>query len=230
MTAEAIVVQAAPAGARQLFLLFHGYGADAGDLVPLGERLAAAFPQATVVSLGAPEPMGYPGGRQWFSLDGIDDDNRPARVAAAMPAFLAAIRDWQRRSGVAPAGTALVGFSQGSTMVLEASVTQPAPAGRAVAIAGRFARLPAAVPTDVTVHLLHGRDDEIVPHRHTVEAARRLLDLGGDVTADVRPSVGHEIPEETVALVLQRLTTHVPKRLWEEAMRAAEAQDDRKDA
>ncbi|MEY4448279.1 MAG: Carboxylesterase 2, partial [Pseudomonadota bacterium] len=43
-----IVVQA-PAQAAQLFLLFHGYGADAQDMQPLAKRFAEEFPQACVV-------------------------------------------------------------------------------------------------------------------------------------------------------------------------------------
>jgi len=221
MSAEAIVVQEAPGDAQQLFLLFHGYGANAEDLVPLGQRLADAFPHATVVSLAAPEPMAYPGGLQWFSLDGINDINRATRVAEVLPSFLDTIHGWQQRVGVGPAGTALVGFSQGSIMALEASLTEPPPAGRVVAIAGRFARLPVAVSRTVTVHLFHGKEDAVVPCRHTIEAAHRLLDLGGDVTADVYPFIGHEIREEIVQAALQRLTTHVPRRLWDEAMQAA---------
>jgi phospholipase/carboxylesterase len=221
MNSQSIVVQEAPGGAQQLFLLFHGYGANAGDLVPLGRRLAQAFPQATVVSVAAPQPMAYPGGLQWFSLDGINDLNRVTRIEEALPDFLQTIRGWQSRYAVTPARTALVGFSQGTMMALEASLADPAPAGRVVGIAGRFGRLPTAVPANVSIHLLHGKDDAIVPYKHTVEAAHRLLDLGGDVTADVYPFVGHEIREELVQTVLQRLTTHVPKCLWDEAMRAA---------
>jgi len=230
MSAETIVVQEAPGDAQQLFLLFHGYGANAEDLVPLGQRLAEAFPHATVVSLAAPEPMAYPGGLQWFSLEGINDINRVTRVAEALPSFLDTIREWQRRAGVGPDRTALVGFSQGSIMALEASLAEPPPAGRVVAISGRFARLPVAVTPTVTVHLFHGKEDAVVPYRHTIEAAHRLLDLGGDVTADVYPFVGHEIREEIVEAALQRLTTHVPKRLWDEAMQAAELREDGKNA
>jgi phospholipase/carboxylesterase len=230
MSAEAIVVQEAPGDAQQLFLLFHGYGANAEDLVPLGQRLADAFPHATVVSLAAPEPMAYPGGLQWFSLDGINDINRVTRVAEVLPSFLDTIREWQRRAGVSPARTALVGFSQGSIMALEASLAMPPPAGRVIAICGRFAKLPLAVSPAVTVHLFHGKEDAVVPYRHTIEAAHRLLDLGGDVTADVYPFVGHEIGEEIVQAALQRLTRHVPKRLWDEAMQAAGAAGEGKDA
>ena len=53
MTAQSIVVQEQPGGARQLFLLFHGYGANAEDLVPIGQHLAKVFPNAMVVSIAA---------------------------------------------------------------------------------------------------------------------------------------------------------------------------------
>lgn len=220
MSPQSVVVQRAQGQPRQLFLLFHGYGANADDLVPLGERLATAFPTATVVSVGAPQPTDYPGGLQWFSLDGVTESNRLERVAGAMPAFLAEIRAWQRDAGVTEPGTALVGFSQGAIMALESSVGAGAPAGRVIAIAGRFARLPRNAPTRTTIHLLHGKEDAVIPYRHTIDAAHTLLDLGGDVTADVLPFVGHGITDELVDLAVQRLKTHVPKRLWDEAMAA----------
>jgi len=224
MNPQSIVVQQAPVPAQQLILLLHGYGANADDLVLPGRRLASAFPAATVVSVAGPEPMGYPGGLQWFAVDGVDDANRVVRVAAAMPGFLDVIRGWQQHCGVAVERTALVGFSQGAIMALESCVGPNPPAGRVVAIAGRFARLPAAVPASVTFHLLHGKADPVMPYRHSVEAAQHLLALGVDVTADIEPFVGHEINEDIVRLALQRLTTHVPQRLWDEAMRAAAAE------
>lgn len=224
MNPQSIVVQQAPVPAQQLILLFHGYGANADDLVPLGRRLASAFPAATVVSVAGPEPMGYPGGRQWFALDGVDDASRVVRVAAAMPRFLDVIRGWQRRCSATAERTAFVGFSQGAIMALESCSGPNPPAGRVIAIAGRFARLPEAAPASVSFHLLHGKADPVIPYRHSVEAAEHLLALGADVTADIEPFVGHEINEDIVRLALQRLTTHVPKRLWDEAMRAAGAE------
>jgi phospholipase/carboxylesterase len=223
MNPDSIVVQEPSGPAQQLILLFHGYGANAEDLVPLGRRLAQAFPAALIVSVAAPGRTGYPGGLQWFSLDGVTDVNRVTRLADALPGFLDEIRGWQQRAGVAAERTALVGFSQGSIMVLEASVGDAPPAARVIAIAGRFAQLPTAAPATVTFHLLHGKADPVMPYRHSVEAADRLLELGGDVTADIRPFVGHEINDDLIQLAIQRLSSHVPKRLWDEAMRAAEA-------
>jgi len=220
---DSIVIQAAPGRPEQLILLFHGMGAGPGDLVPLGRRLAAAFPRGTVVSIAAPLPSANPGGREWFAVAGITEANRIERVAQAMPAFLTEIGQWQRRVDVTPSVTALVGFSQGAIMSLEACVTAPAPAGRVIAIAGRYARLPDQAPSHTTIHLLHGKEDRVIPYAHAIDAAHRLRDLGGDVTADVVPFAGHEISGEIADLALTRLQGHVPKRLWDEAVRAAKA-------
>ena len=219
MNPRSITVQKAPARTEQLVLMFHGVGADPDGLVPLGRRMGAAFPNATIVSIASPRPTGN-GGYEWFSTVGITEANRVARVAEAMPGFLAEIAGWQHALDVTPHVTALLGFSQGGIMALEASVFADSPAARVVAIASRFARLPDRAPACATLHLLHGKQDPVIPYRHTIEAAHHLRDLGGDVTADVIPFVGHEINEELAALAIERLRGYIPKRVWEEALRA----------
>ena len=222
MTDEALVVQR-PAGApRQLVLLFHGLGADAHDLRAVGERLAAEYPQALVASLRAPEPSDYGFGYQWISPTALDDRSRSQRVAAAVPGFVATVRRWQGEAGLGAEATLLVGFSQGAMMVLEAaSAAAGGPlAGRVVALAGRYAQLPASAPA-ATLFFVHGKADSVVHYGFTVEAARHLVALGADVVADVVPFLGHEIDAEVLELVVRRLKTHVPRRHWEDAMRGA---------
>jgi phospholipase/carboxylesterase len=221
MNPRSIVVQQPTPYAAQLILMFHGYGASAEDLLPLAQQLALAFPAAAVVSVSALEATGYPGGYQWFDLEGITDELRVERLAAALPAFLDEIHGWQDRVGVTPAATALVGFSQGAMMALEAGLSGSPPAGRVVGISGRFSRLPDTVPAQVTFHLLHGQDDPVVSCDHTVAAAQRLRELSADVTADVFPFVGHTIDEDMASLVVQRLKSYVPRRLWDEAMQSS---------
>ncbi|MES3000917.1 MAG: hypothetical protein V4787_09505, partial [Pseudomonadota bacterium] len=134
-----VIVQEPQGKASRLFLLFHGVGSDAPNLAPLGRVLAQVFPQAAVVSVAAPHVSDFGTGRQWFSVSGVTEENRAARVEAAMPAFVAAVGEWQRKYNVAPEATALVGFSQGSIMALESARLGKALAGRIVAFAGRFA-------------------------------------------------------------------------------------------
>ena len=42
-----------------------------------------------------------------------------------------------------------------------------------------------------------------------------------DLSADVIPFLGHEISDEVIDLVIQRLCTYVPVRTWRVALRSA---------
>ena len=206
---------------KQLFLLFHGVGAAPDDLVPLGKILGKQFPQSAVVSVQAPHDCPYSDGYQWYSVDGITEELRPALAEQALPLFVEAVQQWQAAFKVDASATALVGFSQGAGMALEstqldASLAAPL-AARIVALSGRFAALPKRAPGNCTLHLIHGKQDAVIAYSHTIRAAERLVQLGADITADVIPFAGHEINEEIAALVIERLTTHVPKRIWEAA-------------
>ncbi len=215
-----------PAGGapQQLFLLFHGVGAAPDDLVPLGHILAKQFPRSAIVSVQAPHDCPYSSGFQWFSVDGITEAQRGPRTAAAMPAFIEAVQHWQQAFLLGAEATALVGFSQGAIMALSStqySTQSTHLAARIVALSGRFAELPTQAPELCTIHMIHGKTDVVIPYSHTVLGAERLVELGADVTADVIPFVGHEITQEIADLVIERLTTHVPQRLWQEAQSAA---------
>lgn len=207
-----------------LFLLFHGVGGTPYDLSPVMDRLLAEYPQAALVSLPAPEPFdAVPGGGaggQWFSVRGIDDFSRPQRVADALPGFIATIRAQQARFGMPWEHTALVGFSQGAIMALEAVQAEPRLAGRVIAFAGRHALLPDHVPQDTTLHFLHGLQDDVIPARPTMASAQHLVDLGADVTGDALPGIGHELHERLIERAVEQLRTFLPKRAWREAMAA----------
>lgn len=205
-----------------LFLLFHGVGGSPADLWPVMQRLRAEYPRAALVALPAPHPFdGVPGGGaggQWFSIRGVDEANRPQRVAAAMPGFVQAVRAQQARFGVDWPHTALVGFSQGAIMSLEAVQAEPRLAGRVLAFSGRYATPPEHAPEDCTLHLMHGLQDAVVPARPTMEAAQRLVQLGADVTGDALPGIGHELHPKLLDKAVEHLRSFLPQRAWREAL------------
>ena len=221
MTQNAHVIQQPQPPAAQLILLFHGVGSNAQSMQPLGERLAAEFPSAMVVSVAAYQSSDVSDGFQWFSVQGITEENRPARIAQAMPAFQACVAHWQQVAGVDASATALIGFSQGAIMALESTQLSPAIASRVIALSGRFATLPETGTDQITIHFLHGKSDTVIPYGFAVEAAHHLVASGGDITAEVLPFIGHEVHPEFIEAVITKLTTHLPKRLWEEALRAS---------
>jgi len=204
---DASIVVARPERATQLVLLFHGVGSSAANLVPLGEAIARARPNAVVVSVDAPHASTLGNGREWFSVVGITEQNRPERIAQAMPRFLETVAHWQQTSGIGVAGTALVGFSQGAIMALEATQVESTAiaAERVIALAGRFARPVRRAPQELRLNLIHGDQDTVVPHSSSIAATRALQALGGNVTLDLLPGLGHGIDARTLRLVVQHL-------------------------
>jgi phospholipase/carboxylesterase len=223
-----LIIQEPADAPGQLILLFHAAGADAASLLPLGERLCETFPQATIVALQAGAPTANALGFEWFPMVDVTEENRPLRVAQALPALQAAVQYWQERSGVAAAATGLVGLSQGGEMVLELCKVHPMLASRTVAMGGRFTTLPVTPPAVTTIHFLHGRLDQLVPYRHSVDGAHHLRDMGCDITAEVVPFVGHELHPDLIELTATKLSTHIAQHWWTQAQEAAPTAQDLK--
>jgi phospholipase/carboxylesterase len=196
-----------------LFLLFHGVGASALHMAPLAAALAAEYPQAVVPGGGT--------GYQWFSVRGVTEANRVERVAATLPRFIALVRQQQTRFGVDWQRTALAGFSQGAIVALEAVQAEPRLAGRVLAFSGRHASPPLHAPDDTTLHLLHGLADGVMPPGPAIDAAERLVALGGDVTADLLPGIGHELHPRLIAKAIGQLRSFLPKKVWRDALAEA---------
>ena len=218
------ILVAAPTAPQQLFLIFHGLGDRAASFVPMAEYLAAHFPAAAVVCIDSPYPCDFSDGFQWYSIQGVTEANRAERTQAVLPVFVQIVKQWQAHFGIAPEATCLLGFSQGAFMALESTQQPEFLAGRIVALAGRFCQPPVVPQHPVVMHLIHGEADTVVPCTHTVDAAAQLKAQGADITADVLADVAHEVPQEMAELLLLRLTTYVPQRLWQEALAASGTQ------
>lgn len=216
-----MIVQQPASSAKQLFLFFHGVGATPDTLLPAAQAIASEFPFAMVVSIAAPFESDLGRGYQWFSVRGITENNRMSRIQDAMPIFLQEVEYWQKVSQLSYKETALIGFSQGAIMALQASTSEPAVAARIVAHSGRYAVLPSNAQEQTTLHLIHGKNDEVIEYRHCIEAAHRLQTIGADFTADVIPFLTHSMSNESIALIIKNLKEHVPKYAWDTANQAA---------
>lgn len=206
---------------EQLMLLLHGWGASAADMAPLAQALRQAFPQAALLAPEGFEPVDSGlAGRQWFSLQGVTEDNRPARVDSVLPRLADWVRAAQQASGVGPAATALVGFSQGAILALELAQLHDGICGRVLSFAGRYARLPDVPLAHTTLHFFHGATDTVIPAAQSRLAMQRQAAMQGDATIDIASGIGHALPPELVRCAVQRLQTHIPHRTWMAAMGA----------
>ncbi len=205
----------------QLMLLLHGWGASAADMAPLAQALQQAFPQAALLAPEGFDPVDSGlAGRQWFSLAGVTEANRPERVAAVLPRLADWVHAAQQASGVGPAATALVGFSQGAILALELAQAHDGIAGRVLSFSGRYARLPEAPLAHTTLHFFHGATDTVIPAEQSRLAMERLAAMQGDATIDIANGIGHALPPELMQCAVQRLQTHIPHRTWVAAMGA----------
>jgi phospholipase/carboxylesterase len=187
---------------RELVILLHGVGSSGADLAPLGNTWRDTLPGVDFVTPDAPFSFGHGPGRQWFSIDGVTEANRPERVAAARAAFDKALSSIIAAHGLSDRldRVALVGFSQGSIMALDALASGRWPVAAIVAFSGRLASPRPLTPSPGTRALLiHGDADAVMPVAESTRAAATLREMGTDTGLHVLSGVGHGISPEGVA-------------------------------
>ena len=179
-----------PGGGR--LVLLHGWGANSRDLLPLGVHLMDGL--GDVVALEAPEPHPHvPGGRQWYPLSQeTEPQGWPGvpNALASVDRHLVRLRQehpWPR--------TALLGFSQGAAMALEAAVHKPL-AG-VVACSGYPHGQHRLEGVQAPVLLIHGQSDPVVPLQAGLGLQALLEAQGCDVTLQSFAGA-HTIPSEAL--------------------------------
>lgn len=180
---------------RVIFL--HGVGGAGAGMQPLAEALnlnvPAHFPDGHM-----PFDMGQ--GRQWFSVRGVTEENRPSRVEEALPAFRQMIEGYGD-----PRDSLLIGFSQGAIMTLHA-VADGLPVAGVFALSGRLAG-PVPARTDwPQVTLLHGDRDLVMPVAIARATEGWLKDAGANPTLVILEGLGHAMDHRTVAEIRATLS------------------------
>lgn len=183
----------------RLVILLHGVGAHGSSIAWLADHLglpagtAVAAPDAPFAFDAAPEGPG----RQWFSVTGVTAANRPARVEAARGPFDAVLSGIIVAHGLSDAldRVALVGFSQGSIMALDAVATGRWPVGLLVAFSGRFVGAAPAVQPKTPILIAHGTADSAIPVDEAYHAQQALP--GAEMV--IEPGIGHAPGPQGVA-------------------------------
>lgn len=179
-----------------LVVLLHGVGSHGEDLAPLGKSWETRLPETTFMSPNAPEQCDFASGYQWFSVAGVTEENRPARITAARASFDAVISSIVRENGFADRldHVVLVGFSQGTIMALDAVASGRWPIAGVIGFSGRLATEKPWVPAkDTRILLVHGTSDDVIPSWETEKAQTELRAAGMSVDTIIEPGLGHSI-------------------------------------
>lgn len=182
-------------GAPMLVLL-HGYGADEHDLFGLVPYLPE---QLVVASLAAPLSPPWPmPGRSWYPIDELTQRD-PASITAAANALLA----WLDEAAPDATNVALLGFSQGAAVSLQAMRLAPARFGAVAALSGYAPR--GELPTDAEllevrppVFWGRGAADEVIP-AGLIDHTAQWLPEHSELSGRVYPGLAHGISEQELS-------------------------------
>jgi len=197
--------------AKQAMVLLHGYGADGADLLSLGYQWRELWPDMLFVAPNAPQACAAnPGGYEWFPLGPDRIAGRIAGVEGARPVLVNFLMDLWVQTGLGPADTVLVGFSQGAMMALHVGTGLDRPLAAIVAFSGGlvlgegpYALSPVAV--------VHGDADAVVDPDLGREAAQVLGAKGFEVALHMSPGIGHGIAPDGLAFATAFLVEHLPE-------------------
>jgi phospholipase/carboxylesterase len=175
---------------RVIFL--HGVGGSGATIRPFADQLNLGIAAHTP---DGPAPFDMGSGRQWFSVKGVTEANRPARIAEALPTFAAVIAAFGD-----PRDSLLVGFSQGAIMALHAVAEGLAVAG-VFALSGRLAG-PVSARTDwPPITLLHGAADPVMPAEYARATERWLQAAHATPVLQIFDNLGHGIDHRVLAAI-----------------------------
>lgn len=209
LDADAVLWSAAEAERvdKPLLVLLHGYGADERDLFGLAQFLPREFVVAAVRAPLAP-PWPAPGA-SWYPIEGLESRD-PTHVTDAASRLL----EWLDASAT-DAPVALLGFSQGAAVALQAMRLDPERFLFVVNLSGYAT--PGGLPGDAElaerrppVFWGRGTRDEVIPEflvAHTTEWLPGHSDLSGRVYQGLTHSVSEQELDDVRVFLEKQLST-----------------------
>ena len=191
---------------RQVIVLCHGYGGDGKNISTLAISWQRFLPDAIFLCPNAPEvctdnPQGY----QWFDMTSEKEETMFEKSLAAeekLNTFLdQVINNFQLESS----NLALVGFSQGCMMSIQAGLKRKEQINCIIGYSGKVINqkhLLENINSKPKIFLMHGANDTIVSPTHLLEAKEYLKKCGLKIKTKIFKNCEHSIPVEGTSLGL----------------------------
>ena len=188
---------------KKVVVLLHGVGSNGANMAALAHEWQQQLNNVIWLAPNAPFTCDFGNDYQWFSLQNVTDENRPARIKAARAPLDNLLANLFAEHDIDPAQdqVVLVGFSQGSMLSLDMLVSSRLPLAGVVAFSGRLASptpYPAAQQS-VPVLLVHGLSDNAIHYSESEKSAAALTALGHQVQTQFEPGLIHAISAQGVA-------------------------------
>ena len=194
---------------KQIIILCHGYGGDGEDISVLALNWRRFLPDAVFLCPNAPEvctvnPLGY----QWFDMTVENEETIFEKSLVAekkLNTFLDQVLDDFQLDIT---NLALVGFSQGSMMIIQTALKKKEQINCLVAYSGKIINkqhLSGNIVSKPKIFLMHGDKDTIVSPSYLLESKEFLVQQGVKIKTKLFKNCEHKISVEGSSLGLEFL-------------------------
>ena len=194
---------------KQIIILCHGYGGGGQDISVLANSWRRFLPDAVFLCPNAPEvckvnPLGY----QWFDMAVENDETILKKSLLAekkLNTFLDQVLD---NFQLETKNLALIGFSQGSMMIIQTALKKKEQINCLVCYSGKIINkqhLSDNIVSRPKIFLMHGDSDVIVSPSHFLESKEFLVQRSLKIRTKLFKNCEHKISVEASSLGLEFL-------------------------
>lgn len=182
---------------KSLVVFLHGYGSNGQDLISLAPFMQNDMPETEFLAPNAPDHwQGMPmvNGYQWFELGLMDPGHILNGMRKSLPILNSFLDQMLKERDLTDENLALVGFSQGTMMALQAGLGRPKACAGVLGYSGAY--YPDPLNTTIQkppVMLIHGDADMVLSLEYFNNAVEHLNAQGIHPETHVRPHLGHGI-------------------------------------
>ena len=194
---------------KQIVVLCHGYGGDGKDISSLAIGWNRFLPDAIFLCPNAPEICSInPSGYEWFDLSSEKKEiifEKSLVAEKKLNNFLDEVLDDFQLN---PSNLALVGFSQGCMISIQAAFKRKKTIACLIGYSGRVINkkhLSSSIISKPKTYLMHGQNDPIVPPMHLLEAKEFFSKIGHKIKTKMFKNCEHRIPVEGSSIGLEFL-------------------------
>lgn len=187
---------------KQAVIMLHGVGADGENLMPLATEFSEVLPNAYFISPNGcqeydmEQMFNFGPAYQWFSLQDREYSKMKAGVEAASEHVKELIENVREKFNLEYKDIFLIGFSQGSMLSLHTAITLEEEIGGVLAFSGALIVSDESeidINSKPPVCLIHGLEDDVVPHERSELAIQVLDEWKFEVELHQIPNLAHSI-------------------------------------